>query len=180
MSENELKILSLIIPGIVAIIGNYIFYLLIKNKVDKQIENYKISYSGIFKEKIEIHKNLLKMIFKLKREVQQYQYFGNDESFENIRNEFNNFIEYYIVNRPFIKDEIITELKKITIELQECFESFSIYNVSQNNPGLSKETYAENTKKFIAAVNKIKLNEPFKSIEEKISNEMKIDLKIEH
>ena len=74
MTENEIKILSFIIPGLVAIIGNYIFYLLIKNRVDKQIENYKISYSGVFKEKIEIHKNLLKMIFNLKRDVQQYQW----------------------------------------------------------------------------------------------------------
>ena len=174
-----MKIISYIIPGLVAIIGNYIFYLIIKNKVDKQIENYKISYSGVFKEKIEIHKNLLKMIFKLKRGVQQYQYFDNDESFSKIKKEFNSFIEYYIVNKPFIKDEIIKELKKMTSELQECFEAFSLYKVSQNNPGLNKEKYAENTEKYIAAGNKIKLNEPFNYIEEKILKEMKIDLKIE-
>ena len=174
-----MRILSFIIPGLVAIIGNYIFYLFIKNKVDKQIENYKISYSGVFKEKIEIHKNLLKMIFRLKKDIQQYQYFETDESFNKIRNDFNDYIEYYLVNQPFIKDEIIDELKKMTSELQECFESFSLYKVSQNNQGLSKEGYAENTKKYIAAGNKIKLNEPFKDIEEKILKEMKADLKIE-
>ncbi|MDO6492890.1 MULTISPECIES: hypothetical protein [unclassified Cellulophaga] len=179
MTENEIKILSFIIPGLVAIIGNYIFYLLIKNRVDKQIENYKISYSGVFKEKIEIHKNLLKMIFNLKRDVQQYQYFENDESFNKIRTDFNNYIEYYIVNQPFIKEEIIKELKQMTSELQECFEAFSLYKVSQNNPGLSKEAYDENTKKYIDAGNKIKRNEPFKYIEEKILKEMKADLKIE-
>ncbi|CAM1356385.1 hypothetical protein [Tenacibaculum halocynthiae] len=179
MTENEIKILSFIIPGLVAIIGNYIFYLLIKNRVDKQIENYKISYSGVFKEKIEIHKNLLKMIFNLKRDVQQYQYFDNDESFNKIRTDFNNYIEYYLVNQPFIKEEIIKELKQMTSELQECFEAFSLYKVSQNNPGLSKETYNENTKKYIDAGNKIKRNEPFKYIEEKILKEMKADLKIE-
>ncbi|WP_308993988.1 hypothetical protein QLS71_017585 [Mariniflexile litorale] len=179
MTENEIKILSFIIPGLVAIIGNYIFYLLIKNRVDKQIENYKISYSGVFKEKIEIHKNLLKMIFNLKRDVQQYQYFDNDESFNKIRTDFNNYIEYYLVNQPFIKEEIIKELKQMTSELQECFEAFSLYKVSQNNPGLSKEAYNENTKKYIDAGNKIKRNEPFKYIEEKILKEMKADLKIE-
>ena len=179
MTENEIKILSFIIPGLVAIIGNYIFYLLIKNRVDKQIENYKISYSGVFKEKIEIHKNLLKMIFNLKRDVQQYQYFENDESFDKIQTDFKNYIEYYIVNQPFIKEEIIKELKQMTSELQECFEAFSLYKISQNNPGLSKEAYDENTKKYIAAGNKIKRNEPFKYIEEKILKEMKADLKIE-
>ncbi|MGB0788224.1 MAG: hypothetical protein ACPGQR_01675 [Marinirhabdus sp.] len=179
MTENEIKILSFIIPGLVAIIGNYIFYLLIKNRVDKQIENYKISYSGVFKEKIEIHKNLLKMIFNLKRDVQQYQYFDNDESFNKIRTDFNNYIEYYLVNQPFIKEEIIKELKQMTSELQECFEAFSLYKVSQNNPGLSKEAYNENAKKYIDAGNKIKRNEPFKYIEEKILKEMKADLKIE-
>lgn len=179
MTENEIKILSFIIPGLVAIIGNCIFYLLIKNRVDKQIENYKISYSGIFKEKIEIHKNLLKIIFSLKRDVQQYQYFENDESFNKIRTDFNNYIEYYLINQPFIKEEIIKELKQMTTELQECFEAFSLYKVSQNNPGLSKEAYDENTKKYIDAGNKIKRNEPFKYIEEKILKEMKEDLKIE-
>lgn len=179
MTDNEIRILSFIIPGLVTIIGNYLFYLLIKNKVDKQIENYKISYSGVFKEKIEIHKNLLKMTFRLKSDVQQYQYFENEESFNKIRKDFNDYIEYYLVNQPFIKDEIIEELKKMTSELQECFESFSIYKVSQNNSGLSKEAYAENTKKYIDAGDKIKLNEPFKYIEGKILKEMKADLKIE-
>ena len=178
MTENNIKILSFIIPGLVTILGNYIFYLLIKNRVDKQIENYKISYSGVFKEKIEIHKNLLKMIFDLKRDVQQYQYFENEESFNKIRTDFNNYIEYYLINQPFIKDEIIIELKQMTSELQECFEAFSLYKVSQNNPGLSKEAYAENSKKYIEAGNKIKRNEPFKQIEEKILKEMKADLMI--
>ncbi|MEY4834312.1 MAG: hypothetical protein RI980_427 [Bacteroidota bacterium] len=179
MDNYQLKILSFIIPGLIAVLGNLIFYLLIKNKVDKQIENYKISYSGIFKEKIEIHKYLLKMIYKIKKDIQQYQYFGNDEQFGQIRKDFNDFIEYYQINQPFLKEEIIQELKKMTKELQSCFESFSLYKVSENNQGLSKEAFKENQKKFIDAGNKLKLNEPFNTIEKCIIKEIKNDLKIE-
>ncbi len=175
----ETKILQYIIPGLIAVIGNVIFYLLIKNKVDKQIENYKISYSGIFKEKIEIHKNLLKSIYNLKKEVQQFQYFGNDEFFNKLRNDFNSFIEYYIINEPFIKDELIIELKKITKELQECFDSFSLFNVSQNNIGLSKEEYDKNLKAYVESRNKLVRNEPFKTIEQKIKKEIKKELNID-
>jgi hypothetical protein len=179
MDSYQLKILSFIIPGLITILGNLIFYLLIKNKVDKQIENYKISYTGVFKEKIEIHKSLLKMIYTIKKEIQQYQYFGNDEQFEKIRINFNDFIDFYLINQPFLKDEIIQELKKMTVELQGCFKSFALYKVSQNNQGLSKEAFNENLKKYIDASNKLKLNEPFNTIEECIIKEMKNDLKIE-
>ena len=174
-----MKILSYFIPGLVAILGNYIFYLLIKNRVDRQIENYKISYSGIFKEKIEIHKKLLKMIFNLKKDIQTYQYFGDENLFEKIKNDFSDLIEHYSINKPFLRDEIYGKLKVMTSELQECFEAFSMYKTTRNNSGLTKEQLNDITKKYIASGNKLKLNDPFKEIEEKIIDEMKSDLKIE-
>jgi len=72
MDYNILRIFSLIIPGLVAIIGNIIFYIIVKSRIDKSIEKYKISYAGVYKEKIEIHKEILKQIFELKLKVQKY------------------------------------------------------------------------------------------------------------
>ncbi|WP_034890594.1 hypothetical protein [Gillisia sp. Hel_I_29] len=175
-----MKIIYLIVPGLIAIIGNIIFYLIIKKNVDQKIEKFKVAYSGVFREKLEIHKTLLKKLFDLKSKIQQFQYNGSEEMGIELRRDFNDFIKYYIYNQPFIKKEILAALKEINKELQSCFEEFFMHHSLKNVQGLESKIRKENLAKFFEAGDKFKSNGPFITLEELLINEIKKDLKIEH
>jgi hypothetical protein len=179
MNLNTIYFLSLFIPGLIAVLGNIIFYIIVKGRIDKSIERHKISYSGIHKEKIEIHKEILKQLFGLKRKIQQYQYSGSQELGTELFRDFNNFIIYYQINQPFLRQEILDGLKTISHELQLCFEDFYKYNYLTVKDGIDPKIEIELLKKFFESGNKFKKNEPFEQIETLLISEMKKDLKIE-
>jgi len=179
MFSNTFKILALIIPGVIAILGNMIFYSIIKKRIDKSIERHKISYAGIYKEKIEIHKSILKQIFSIKLKIQKYQYSGDKNLGEELFSDINIFVNTYKIGQPFLKKEIFHELVKLTKQLQDCFESFYEYSSLSEYPGIDPEIKKESLKKFFESGNKFKKDEPFNEIERAILTEMKKDLKIE-
>ncbi|WP_446774976.1 hypothetical protein [Macellibacteroides fermentans] len=178
MDNSTYQIMSLIIPGLVAIIGNIIFYCFIKNRVDKSIERFKISYSGIYKEKINIYKEVLKDMCQLKLKIQQYQFSGNTKLGEELRDDFNQFISLYKVNSPFLTEEILKGLNKIREEYQSCFDSFYLYHSNLLNKETDPKVTIELSKKSIQSLNKLRNNDPFKQIEELLIAEMKKDLRI--
>jgi hypothetical protein len=179
MNYNMINILSPIIAGLVAIIGNIIFYILVKNRIDKSIENYKISYAGIYKEKIEIHKEILKQISELKLKIQRYRYSRDQQLSNELLGDFNRFINLYTINRPFIKQEILNALRMLTTELQSCFENFEMYNLTSHMDKVEPKIRLDSLKMFFESGNKFKKDEPFKQIEDLIIAEMKKDLKID-
>lgn len=179
MACNTINFLSLLIPGLIAVLGNIIFYIIVKSRIDKSIERHKISYSGIFKEKIEIHKEILKQLFGLKLKIQQYQYSGNQDLGKELFQDFNTFINYYLINQPFLRQEILDGLKTMTKELQKCFDDFYKHNSLTEKEGINPKILDELLKKFFESGNKFKKDEPFGHLEALIISEMKNDLKIE-
>ncbi|MBN8649807.1 MAG: hypothetical protein J0L67_00155 [Cytophagales bacterium] len=178
MEGQTTELLKLTIPGVVAIIGNLIVYVIVKRRIDNSIERHKISYSGIFKEKIEVHKQILKGLFELKLKIQQYQYLGNQDLAKEIFLDVNKFISFYQMNQPFIKPKILDGLKTLTKELQICFEDFYRHNYLVTKEGIDPKIIHDTLNKFFESGNKFKKNEPFNQIEELIISEMKSDLRI--
>lgn len=172
-----MNIIIIILPAIITILGNIIFYLFIKGKIDNVIEQQKIAYSGIFKERIEIYKQLLQKIFTIKSQIGSYQYYSNMEDGEKIMKEINSFINYYLTNQLFISKKMLSELTNMRIEFQEVFEKFMIFH----EVGISHETENKVRKKileeYFSAGNKLKTNEPFQTIENSILLEMRKNLK---
>ena len=174
-----MNLLVLFIPGLIAILGNIIFYIIVKKRIDKSIENYKISYSGIFKEKIEIHKEILKQLYELKFKVQLYKNYGNEGTGIEIFKDFNKFIRFYLINQPFLKTEILEGLKTFTNELQDCFGDFYKFN-SMNEVTIDPDARNERFNKFLISSSKFEKDGPFDRLEKIIISEMKLDLKIEN
>ena len=164
MDCKTINILSLFIPGLIAVFGNIVFYIIVKGRIDKSIERHKISYSGIYKEKIEIHKEILKQLFELKLKIQQYQYLGSQKLGEELFLDFNKFINHYQINQPFLKQAILDGLKTITQELQGCFDDFYMHNSLSGTTGLAPEIRIKTLQKFFESGNKFKKGEPFKQI----------------
>lgn len=169
------KILIVILPAILTVIGNIIFYLFIKGRIDNAIERQKIAFSGVFKERIEIYKNLLSRIFSIKLQIQRYQYSASEEEAKNIMENINSFINFYIINQPFLSADMVKKLTEMRIEFQDAFDKFLIFH----KVGFDKSENGERKKildDYFGAGNKFKTNQPFKEIEDIIIFEMRKDL----
>jgi hypothetical protein len=172
-----MNIWTAILPAIVTVSCNIIFYLIIKGRVENSIEKYKISYSGIFKERIDIYKELLKQIFDIKQSIQMYQNIPTPEE-TKIMDDINKFINYYLVNQPFLSDKLLNELNKLREEFQQLYDNFYLHHKTANIQGISSKKRDELLTKFFESGNKLKSNHPFKTIEDTIIKEMKISLRI--
>jgi len=175
-----MPLINIILPAIITVVGNVLFYLWIKEKVDSSIERQKIAYSGIFKERIDIYKEILRQIFDIKSSIQQYQYSGMPESVDKIMLDINKFINFYLINQPFLSKKMLEELSKIRSEFQEVFDNFYLHHSLSKVPNVEVEERNERMKKYFASGNKLKKNSPFKDLEETIITEMKEHLHIEH
>ena len=158
-----------ILPAIITIIGNVVFYLLIKGRIDKSIEKNKIAYSGIFKEKVNIYRELLEKTYGIKKDLNRFQYLGTKEEGTDLMHKINDYIQFYSINQPFLSDEMLSDLNKIRAEFQEVFDKFYLHIANGNSDNLTE---------FFEAGNKLKNNNPFKEIEERIVSEMRQDLKV--
>ena len=158
-----------ILPAIITIIGNILFYLLIKGRIDKSIEKNKIAYSGIFKEKVNIYRELLERTYGIKKDLNRFQYVGTKEEGTDIMRKINDYIQFYTINQPFLSDKMLTDLNQIRSEFQEVFDKFYMHITNSKSDNLTE---------FFEAGNKLKNNNPFKEIEERIISEMRKDLKI--
>lgn len=121
--------LTPIITGLVTLTVNLIFYVWVKSSIEEKLETYKIAYTGVFSEKIEVHKELLKRIYSFKSKLKQYGFAGGNELMVDLFKESDEFINYYLVNQPFIKPSILELIKNLNKEYQLCFEAFHEYNV---------------------------------------------------
>ncbi|MBE8712530.1 hypothetical protein [Sphingobacterium hungaricum] len=113
-----------IITASFTVIANAIFYSFVKNDIDKKIEQHKIIYSGIFKEKLEIYKKLLNSIDELKDKIVHYGH-GGDSSGINpmeIRKDINTFIRFNQQASIFYPKNILENTNLIRKELQDVYD----------------------------------------------------------
>jgi len=168
--------IELILPAILTILGNIIFYLWIKKRVDRSIEQFKITYSGIFKEKIDIYREILDKSYRIKLLINRYHLTGDEKMGADFIKEIEEFINYYLKNQPFLSENMLDKLKKIRAEFQFIFDnSYQYYSLSKVS-GISKEMRTEMTLKFFEAGNKFKTDNPFNELETVIIKEMRADL----
>jgi len=177
--ENE-PLLTAIFSALAVTVINIVFYLFIQSKIERSIERSKIAYSGIYGQRIEIYREILGKIYDLKLSIQRYQYFYSDTDKDGqvIMDKINSFINYYLINQPFLSEKMITELNSIRSEFQFVFDNFMHHHAMSNSHGLSDELRIEIVKKYIDAGNKLKSNNTFKKLEDVIICEMRKDLKL--
>lgn len=180
MTDTVFKILSLFSPLIGIVISHFLFYKYTKKKVDEALERYKISYSGVFKERLDIYKQILKLLHELKFKIHQYAYARNKEIEDDIFSSFNNFIRYYSENKPFLNDKILECLKELVKELQECFDNFYLFKNTFNiEEGISPEERRLSSIKFTESIKKFRKDEPFSEIQDMLESEIRKELNIE-
>ncbi|WP_313515138.1 hypothetical protein [Sphingobacterium sp.] len=117
------------------VIGNVAFLAYVKNDLDKKLETFKIAYSGIFKEKLEVYKNLLERMDYTKSLVLNYGHSGNNFEVKpvEIMREINVFIKLIEHGSIFYNDSITKIVSEIRIEFQDVFDlSFRRFHLKQS------------------------------------------------
>ncbi|WP_207425685.1 hypothetical protein [Pedobacter sp. SYSU D00535] len=165
-----MDIIAIAAPAILTLLGNFLFYTWVKKRVDSNIEKFKITYSGVFKEKIDVYKSLLGQLHDLKLKVNQYQYHPEQSFQRAIMEDFNAVVRSYSVNKPFFSDAIHSLFKEFTVELRSVFEAFATAERAPRS--------VEADKGYWDAVNKLRKGEIFVAIEDKLVAEIRADLQI--
>jgi hypothetical protein len=176
MNETLFWILGLLIPAVLTVLGNLIFYKWIKKGVDESIEESKIAYSGVFREKIEIYRDILDKSYSLKLKIHRYHVSGDQTKTEEIFVAVEEFINFYLKNQPFLSKEMVKKLKKINTEFQSVLDNSYYYYTLSNVSGIEPKDRVETFKAFIEVGNKLK-DKTFLELEELIISEMRVDLK---
>lgn len=171
-------ILIAILPAVLTLLGNGLFYIWLKTRIDNSIERYKVAFTGIYKERLEIYKQLLTHIYDLKRQLHQYQHSGKPEAAETFMVDTNKFIRFYMINRPFLSEKVTSELIKIREEFQSVFDDFFMHHSLSKEQGIEHKERSEFLKKFFEARNKLVKNDPFGELEINIISEIKSELHI--
>ena len=180
MNENLIWILGLLIPAILTLVGNYIFYTIIKKKVDQSIEEYRIAYSGIFKEKVDIYRELLNQTYNLKIKIHRYYYSGNQLDAKEIFPDVEKFIHYYLVNQPFLSSDMLDSLMQIREKFQFVLDNSYHYHSVSNVSGVEPSEVTKMELKFVEVGNLLKDKNAFKDLENLIIKEMRRDLKTDN
>jgi len=111
------------------------------------------------------------MIYELHNKLTQCVYNISDDDFKNIKEKFNDFIYFYLINQPFLSVSLLEKLKKIKEEYQQCFEDSYMGQAKQKGQSAVIEGVLQQFK----SRNKL-LTDHFNSIQEEIILEMRNDL----
>ncbi|MDR3047449.1 MAG: hypothetical protein LBU51_07560 [Bacteroidales bacterium] len=98
----------------------------------------------------------------------------NKREAEEIKNKFEAFHNFYLVNQPFLSNSLIVNIKALEAEYQQCSEDFYVGQVKQQDNNMINEGALQQN----VSLNKLK-TDYFKLIREEIIAQMRSDLHIE-
>ncbi len=166
-----MELFKILAPAVITILANVIILLFLKNRVDRRIEQFKVVHSGIFKERLEIYRLLLRKTVKIKAQIYRYGY-GTGEP-KKIMGDINRLIDLLRINRPFISPEINRISSNLIWLFQEILDAFYLGN---KNLTSNSDFNPDHNKAYIAALNELKKNEEFKKLEDMLDGEIRKSL----
>lgn len=119
-----------IVAALATVIFNAIYFAFVKKDIDRRMEQFKISYSGVFQEKINLYRQLLTSMDDLKVKILSYGHSGGDNFSEGqeLKIEINKFIQLYEHGAMFYSRKIERICSDIRVEFQQVFESSFKYH----------------------------------------------------
>ena len=175
-----IAILALFVPAFLTFVFNAIFLVFIQRQISKSLERFKVSYSGIYKERIDIYRELLKRVLELKNLTRDFTMKGdNDELAGRIMKASNDLIDFYFINQAFVSKNVDGYLKEIREKLNKIFEAaYSHFKIGSIET-IPKEKKDELIDNYFEALKEIRSNNVFYNIESTIIQEMRKDLNLD-
>jgi hypothetical protein len=172
-------IISALIAAAATVGGNVLVYYWLKGKLDKKITTFQIAYSGVFREKIDIYRELLNKAYSLRLKLTNFNlspHTEHRELKEDIAIAINELYQYCSMNQPFISDSLFQNLRKVTAEYQDMLLSFAVYHSLARQPLVNEEIKKGYERKYQNAVEKIIFDYDLDPVINAIVREMKSDL----
>ena len=161
--------IKILFPGIVTVILNILFYLFIKNRVEKSLERDRITFSGLFLEKINIYRKLLELAVTAKRSIVKFQHDTSSDQNQLVQKSLNQFSDYARTNEPFMSKEIIKQLERLHADYKDVFLPLYLYDEGGRNE--------YRIKSFRESIEKLADKNTFKELEDSIIEEMRRELR---
>jgi len=174
-----MKYIELIVPAILTIVGNILFYKFIKIKTEKSIQEYTIKYSGIFMERLTIYRKLLEEIFDLKLSLSEHIEKDKTDS-DELLDRFNSFIKCCKINEPLLSDSLSENLRKLDNEFRlithETLRTVNSNSLKQKERDLTE--IIKNAQSKTELLKKIYRNDLLREIESDLISDMKLDFQL--
>lgn len=165
-----------IVSAVAAVVANAIYISMVKKDLDKRLESYKIAYSGIFKEKLDLYKTILESMENLRIKVVNYGHAGDNSNFsqQEIMDEFNKFIRLNEHGAIFFNDIIKQNISEIRNDFQQVFD-LSIQN------HFSKQLDIKNSKieQYMEKLSELTRGEKYSNLKENLIQSIRKDFNIQ-
>lgn len=153
---------------ILTFLFNYLFYRFIKTDVENKIHQNNISYSGVFREKIDIYRELLEKTYDIHLILVKMSLNGTKEDGKTTILLLHEYKRFYSVNRPYLSEVVLNHFIKLFEEYKGIWEKLYKYNSQNNTDGFSE---------FLNASKTLTATNLFSQIEKQLIEEMKVELK---
>lgn len=162
----------IIATPIATIVCQAIYFAFVKRDIDERIELFKISYSGIFKEKVEHYKQLLIKMEALRSSVLQYSNSGQASGLkpEQVMAEINDLIRFNDYAKMFLSSNVSTRVTRVITSLQDVFDT-SFENFMLQNHGASNESF----KNYLTKLSSLLKGEEYNRLKSEIIGEIRSD-----
>ncbi|NNV57210.1 hypothetical protein [Limnovirga soli] len=124
---------DILLPLAPAIISG-IFGIIMVRTVNKRFKKYEISFSGIFKERIDVYRGTLERLFKSNKLIFDYYNSSDTQIKEKTRESLNDFSSYLLVNQPYITDILYNLLLDYRELLSDTLSSLEENKGALGNP----------------------------------------------
>lgn len=119
--DTLLEVLKYASPAVITLICNVWFYQSVKKSVDESSERLKISFSGVFTEKMKVYNQILDKYYELLHKIESFGFNGSHKLQPEIHSLYNNFVHYRLINEPLISESLLNPLKLIEIKLEDVY-----------------------------------------------------------
>lgn len=174
---TEIELAQIIGPAVLTVLLNIIFYLFIKSRADKSIEQNKIVYGGLFQEKLGLYREILKHISNIKKEVYSMSSTPSFSEIELIQEKNWDFVYFCTINEVFWSKKMERNLMELSNKFEVVQEDYRDFLRQRGAEQISQETFLENIAKY---QEHILDSGVFNGFISRIVEEMREDLQIKH
>jgi len=160
-----------IVAAVTTVVCNAVFFKIIKEKVDRRIEQYKIAYSGIFQEKLKFYKKLLKNIDELQDRVLKYGHSTDDKYPIDLINDVVKFDRLNKYGSVFYPEEIYGIVKTIKNKFQDVIGASLTFKIASKSGTEDKKI----TNDYIEKLGELTNSKEMMSLQDKLIQYIRSD-----
>lgn len=173
--NSLIPVYAAVASAVVSVAVNAFYFHFYKKDEELKMEQYKTAYSGVFKEKLTIYKELITAMDDLRELVVSYGH-SRQASLEESRPimiEFNKFVRLNKIGSIFYDKEMSSKVKLISNEIREVLDlSIKAHFFKAND--FDNEKFEE----YLDKLTKLTNGDTYINLQDELINDIKNDFKL--